>query len=88
MQSAGSGVIYRIDEDGSAYVITNHHVVYENDSTAENHISNDISIFLYGMEGSNYAIPAVYVGGSQNYDIAVLKIENNSILKTRLTTIR
>lgn len=81
VQSAGSGVIYRIDEDGSAYVITNHHVVYENDSTAENHISNDISIFLYGMEGSNYAIPAVYVGGSQNYDIAVLKIENNSILK-------
>lgn len=80
-QAAGSGVIYKLEQDGSAYVITNHHVVYENSSTTANHISNDIKIFLYGMEGNDYAIPATYVGGSQNYDIAVLKVTSNSILK-------
>ena len=65
-QSAGSGVIYQLENDGSAYIITNHHVVYENSATTSNKISNDISVYLYGMEGSAYAIPATYVGGSQN----------------------
>lgn len=80
-QSAGSGVIYQLEDNGSAYIITNHHVVYENSSNTANHISNNISVFLYGMEGNNYAIPATYVGGSLNYDIAVLRVENSSILK-------
>ena len=80
-QSAGSGVIYQLENDGSAYIITNHHVVYENSSTESDKISKDINVYLYGMEGSNYAIPAVYVGGSLNYDIAVLKVTQNNILK-------
>lgn len=80
-QSAGSGVIYKIESDGSAYIITNHHVVYENDSATSNKISDDISVYLYGMEGAQYAIPAVYVGGTLNYDIAVLKVTANDILK-------
>lgn len=80
-QSAGSGVIYQTESDGSAYIITNHHVVYDNDSSTQNKISNDINVYLYGMEGSAYAIPATYVGGSLNYDIAVLRVESNSILK-------
>ena len=33
------------------------------------------------MEGNGYAIPATYVGGSLNYDIAVLRIENSVVLK-------
>ncbi len=84
VQSAGSGVIYRLEDDGSAYIITNHHVVYENDSIASDHISNDISIFLYGMESAQYAIPATYIGGSLNYDIAVLRIEKSQILKSSI----
>ena len=80
-QSAGSGVIYQLENDGSAYIITNHHVVYENDSATSSKISEDISVYLYGMEGSAYAIPATYVGGSLNYDIAVLKVSSNDILK-------
>lgn len=80
-QSAGSGVIYKIENDGSAYIITNHHVVYENSSSTSNKISDDINVYLYGMEGSTYAIPAAYVGGSLNYDLAVLKVTSNSILK-------
>lgn len=81
-QSAGSGVIYQLENDGSAYIITNHHVVYENSSTESDKISKDINVYLYGMEGSDYAIPATYVGGSLNYDIAVLKVTKNDILKS------
>lgn len=81
--SAGSGVIYKLDaENGSAFVITNYHVVYNSSSTTENGISDDINVCLYGMESEEYAIPASYVGGSANYDIAVLRIENSSLLKS------
>ncbi|MBO5269503.1 MAG: trypsin-like peptidase domain-containing protein [Clostridia bacterium] len=80
--SAGSGVIYKLDvETGSAFIITNYHVVYNNAANTSNGISNDIKVFLYGMEGSVYAIPATYVGGSMNYDIAVLHVENDRTLK-------
>lgn len=81
-QSAGSGVIYQLESDGSAYIITNHHVVYENSSSTSDKISSDISVYLYGMEGSAYAIPATYVGGSLNYDIAVLKVTASDVLKS------
>ena len=35
----GSGVIYEMDDDGTAYIITNYHVVYDKDSTPEIHYS-------------------------------------------------
>lgn len=71
--SAGSGVIYSVNKaKGDAYIITNQHVI---------HNSEKISVYLYGMELSAYAIPATLVGGSVTYDIAVLKIENSEILK-------
>lgn len=80
--SAGSGVIYRLDaETGSAFIITNYHVVYNSGSRTSGGISNEINLYLYGMESEEYAIPAVYVGGSANYDIAVLYAENSDILK-------
>ena len=74
--SAGSGVIIADDKDaGEAYIITNFHVVYY--QNADTPISNDIYIYLYGMEQDKYKIEAKYIGGSSNYDIAVLKIESN-----------
>ena len=80
---AGAGVIYSLDKTkGDAYIITNYHVVYHSESTASNKISTNIKIYLYGMEYGDYAIPATYVGGSMNYDIAVLKVTGNQILKT------
>ncbi len=80
--SAGSGVIYQLNkDDGSAYIITNYHVVYDVDSDTENGISDDIRLFIYGKEMDKYAISAVYVGGSMTYDIAVLRVEANDILK-------
>ena len=80
--SAGSGVIYRLDKsEGDAFIITNYHVVYDRSSNSKNGISEDISVYLYGSELENMAIPATYVGGSLYYDIAVLRIEDSEVLK-------
>jgi len=84
--SAGSGVIYKLDkEKGDAYVITNYHVIYNEDSFQKDFISDDINLYLYGMEmmtseEKTYAIPAEYVGGSMMYDIAVLKVTGSETL--------
>ena len=79
--SAGSGVIYKLDkEHGDAYVVTNYHVVYDYRANTRNKVSDDISVYLYGQEDAAYAIPATYVGGSMNYDLAVLKIDGSRML--------
>lgn len=80
---AGSGVILRLDgETGSAFVITNYHVVYMSGSYFQKGgICDEIYLFLYGMESDAYAIPATFVGGSASYDIAVLYVENSDLLK-------
>ncbi|MBR2971273.1 MAG: serine protease [Clostridia bacterium] len=67
---AGAGVIYRLNATaGSAYIITNFHVVFSMDSSTDTGISDTITVTPYG--GS--AISASYVGGSSLYDIAILK---------------
>lgn len=79
--SYGSGVIYQLDKyNGDAYIITNYHVVYHSQSNTENGISNNISVYLYGQESESYAIPATYVGGSMNYDLAVLKVDGSRVI--------
>ena len=81
--AAGSGVFYMVDKvNGDAYIITNHHVVY-----AENYgLASKISIYLYGMEFAGYAMAATFVGGSVNYDIAVLKITDNDVIRNSYAT--
>ena len=80
--SAGSGVFYQLDmASGSAFVITNYHVVYDEKSRQENGIAEQISLFLYGGEYSGLEIPATYVGGSMYYDLAILRVENSDVLK-------
>ena len=80
--SGGSGVIYKLDaRSGTAFILTNYHVVYSNSSYGRGTVSNDIKIYLYGMEQEAYGISATFVGGSPNYDIAVLRIDNSDILK-------
>ncbi len=74
--SAGSGIIYKLDRHGNAFVITNYHVIYN----ASYGISSNINLYLYGAEYSDYAIPASYVGGSMYYDIAVLYVEESDTL--------
>ena len=79
--SSGAGVIYKLDKStGTAFIITNYHVVYDAYCNTENRISNDITLYLYGQEATKYAIPATYVGGSMNYDLAILKVENSQVL--------
>lgn len=81
--SAGSGVIYSLQKSaGTAYIITNYHVIYDVDSNQTNGISDDISVYLYGYENEESEITATFFGGSMSYDIAVLKIENSDILKS------
>lgn len=84
--TTGSGVIYQLEADGSAFIVTNHHVVYDSSSNTDNHISDKIYIYLYGLEDEAYAIPATYVGGSANYDIAVLRIDQSEVLKNAIET--
>ena len=81
--SAGSGIIYRLNKAaGDAYIVTNYHVVFNEAFVRNGKISDDIKIYLYGQEYSDYAIPATYVGGSMNYDVAVLKVTNSELLRT------
>ncbi len=79
--TTGSGVIYKVNAEGDAFIITNFHVVYDTESSTSNGISTDISVFLYGMEADEYAIKATYVGGSANYDIAILRVDNSAVLR-------
>ncbi len=80
--SAGSGVIYQMNKSaGDAFVITNFHVVFDADSRTDNGIAEKIQLYLYGSELSGMEIEATYVGGSQNYDIAVLRVEDSEVLK-------
>ena len=78
--SAGSGVIFKIDEaKGKAFIVTNYHVVYESTCNTSNKISNDIKVYLYGAEYSDYAIKAEYIGGSASYDLAVIAIDSSAL---------
>lgn len=52
---AGAGVIFRLDKTtGDALIITNYHVVYDNDASPN--ISSEISIMLYGNESYSITI--------------------------------
>lgn len=68
---AGSGVIYSIDNDYNAFIITNYHVIYGYSSC---------TVKLYGTNESK-KFNASIVGGSETYDIAVLYLENCSMLE-------
>ena len=83
-RSAGSGVIYKLDKTtGSAYIITNYHVVY--DKNAIGKVAETIDCFLYGQyKINNCILSATLVGGSHTYDIAVLKVENSDVLKNSI----
>lgn len=76
-RASGSGVIYKMNEARTeAYVVTNYHVVY----TAGYGVSKNIYLYLYGMESEDYGIKAELVGGSMNYDLAVLKVTGSELL--------
>ncbi len=74
----GSGVIVEGNKTtGEAYIITNHHVIYEKTAITTDKYADSVNVYLYGYEYTSYAIPAQIVGASQTYDIAVLKITSD-----------
>ncbi len=91
--SAGTGVVIDLDkESGDAWIVTNYHVVYNAEQKGFNKISERISLYLYGSiygtdANGNFTgedrIACSYAGGSLNYDIAVLRVENSEVIKTR-----
>ena len=74
--TSGSGVIYQLDEDGNAIILTNYHVVVGSGST----VKTKFDLRFYGQQENTY-IHAEYVGGSSTYDIAILKVTESSLLK-------
>ena len=74
----GSGVIYDLDTSaGNALIVTNYHIVYSATSRGDEditHISDDITLSLYGESFSARPIKAAFVGGSMMHDIAVLRV--------------
>ena len=95
--SAGSGVIIDLDrKNGNATVITNYHVVFDSKATTPNGISESIYLYLYGAinrfdeevgkDVDGDGILAKFVGGSMDYDIAILEIQGSEILKESIAT--
>lgn len=91
--TAGSGVIIDLDkENGNATIVTNYHVLY--DSTYTKKLSDTIYLYTYGAynlfnpEKGTYGdgMRATYVGGSMQYDVAVLKVYACDYLKNSLAT--
>ena len=74
----GSGIIYSLDQNGNAIIVTNYHLAYS-PSTA-NKAHNIFELYLYGAD-STKKINATFVGGSADYDLAVLKVTESEILK-------
>lgn len=77
----GSGVIYDLDKAaGDAYIVTNYHVLAD-DLMGMAVVSDEINVYLYGGEVAARAIPASYVGGAMEYDLAVLRVEDSAVLR-------
>lgn len=92
LSSAGSGIIYKLDKDsGTAYIITNYHIVYSAEADSDCSISPNMGVYLYGgkylddysssNDYSSFNITATFVCGSMENDLAVIKIENNEAIK-------
>ena len=83
----GSGVIIEDDkETGTAYILTNNHVVYDEDCINADRLAETVNVYLYGYEYDNYAIAAQIIGTSITYDIAVLKISGSQIYKNSIAS--
>lgn len=80
---SGSGVIYDIDDNGDAYVVTNYHVAYN--SNYANKAHPYFKLKFYG-HGNYHYMRASFIGGSSTYDIAVLKVDASSFISNTNAT--
>jgi S1-C subfamily serine protease len=86
---AGSGVIYQMDEDYT-YIITNYHVTHNGNSISSD-LATKIMAYQYGENEligkdstgvyvyDDSAIECEYVGGSDRYDLAVIRASTAKI---------
>lgn len=81
--SSGSGVIFDIDDNGDAYIVTNYHVAYN--SNYANKAYPYFKLKFYGHDNYHY-MKANFIGGSSTYDIAVLKVEASSFISSTNVT--
>ena len=83
VSTSGSGVIFDIDDNGDAYVVTNYHVAYY--ANGANKAYPYFKLKFYGQDNYHY-MRASFIGGSSTYDIAVLKVDAaNFISNTNAT---
>lgn len=75
---SGSGIIYKLFSDGSAFIVTNYHVTYYERATGAKAYKN-YDIYLYG-ESQSSKVQATYVGGSKTYDLSILYVSSNDVL--------
>lgn len=81
-KTGGAGVIYSLDkENGDALIVTNFHVVYNGNALTDNKICDVIDLHLYGDFYYKHPITAEYVGGSADYDIALLSVKGSEEIK-------
>ena len=93
--SCGSGVFIEVNkEENYAYILTNYHVVLLEEQLSYNNynysLASEIYCYSYGYENLsasdtenlyNDGFKAKYIGGSAEYDIAVLKVEGEEFDK-------
>lgn len=80
MGKSGAGVVYKMNQsDGSAYIITNYHVVY--DSEVSGGICDYIYVNFIGNQYIDHSVKAKFIGGSSTYDIAILYITGSEAIK-------
>ncbi len=65
--SAGSAVVYKIDEDYT-YLITNYHVIYNQKQNTDSKIASKITCYLYGSESLPVETKETDENGYQIYD--------------------
>ena len=63
--ASGSGFVYKKNDD-NAYILTNYHVIKNG--------NNYVVTFTNGEE-----VEATYVNGDEYYDVAILKVDSNSV---------
>lgn len=88
--SAGSGTFFRIDDNGTAYIVTNFHVTYAKTMPTYYYVLLYEDNFMVDPSNepdrktayiATFGIKATYVGGSKAHDIAVIKITENDRIK-------
>lgn len=71
----GSGVVIKKDNNGNAYVLTNNHVAspyYEGNTS--------IKLYLASDDSKSNPISATLAAKNEDFDLAILKVENNELI--------